>query len=121
MTNLLSTQYYQLVEGRHGRFLANENDVYIGRSMIKYGEFSEPEWMLLQQLIQPGSIVIEAGANMGTFTVPLAKKVGNGGMVYAFEPQLSVFHQMCANVALNDLMNVQSFNAGCGDEPGSYD
>lgn len=118
MSELLKTDLYHLVEGRHGRFLANPNDIYLGRSMITYGEFSEREWHLLNQLVHPGNIVIEAGANMGSFTVPIAKNVGAGGMVFAFEPQAIVFQQMTANVALNDLINVQTFNAGCGSEPG---
>ena len=118
MTELLSTGYYKLIEGRHGRFLANPADMYLGRSMITYGEFSELEWQLLARLVRPDAVVIEAGANMGSFTVPLAKAAGLPGMVYAFEPQLSVFQQLCANLALNDLVNVQAFNAGCGAEPG---
>ena len=118
MTKTLKTDIYELVEGRHGRFLANPKDIYLGRSMIKYGEFSEIEWHLLDQLVKPGAVVIEAGANMGSFTVPLAKNAGERGMVYAFEPQLAVFQQLSANVALNDLINVQTFNAGCGDEEG---
>jgi len=115
MTELLKTGLYHLVEGRHGRFLANPNDIYLGRSMIAYGEFSEFEWKLLEQMVRPGAVVIEAGANMGAFTVPLAKRAGRTGMIYAFEPQLVVFQQLCANIALNDLVNVQAFNAGCGE------
>ena len=115
MNEIFETELYHLVEGRHGKFLANPNDRYLGRSIIKYGEFSEVEWRALDQLIKPGAIVVEAGANMGAFTVPIAKKVGRQGLVYAFEPQLMVFQQLCANLALNDLVNVQAFNAGCGD------
>lgn len=117
MTKLLETGLYRLIEGRHGRFLANPQDRYMGKSILTYGEFSEQEWTLLNQLTPNGGCVIEAGANMGCFTVPLAKKVGAGGLVYAFEPQLLVFQQLCATLALNDLVNVQAFNAGCGDEP----
>lgn len=115
MSELLSTDLYKLVQGRHGRFLANPMDVYIGRSLIEYGEFSEGECTLLTRILRPGSIAIEAGANMGAMTVPMAKQVGDNGLIYAFEPQMSVFQQLCANLALNDLMNVQAFQAGCGD------
>lgn len=115
MTERLKTDTYTLVEGRHGRFLANPQDIYLGRSLIAYGEFSEQEWVLLNQLVPVGGVVIEAGANMGALTVPIAKKAGRGGLVYAFEPQIGVFQQLCANLALNDLVNVQAFNAGCGE------
>lgn len=118
MTPLIETGLYKLIEGRHGRFLANPRDIYIGRSLIEYGEFSEHEVMFLQQLVPPGGVVIEAGANIGSITVPLARKAGAGGMIHAFEPQMLVFQQLCANLALNDLTNVQALNAGCGAEPG---
>lgn len=116
MNEIFETEIYHLVEARHGKFLANPQDKYLGRSIIKYGEFSEIEWRALDQLIKPGSIVVEAGSNMGAFTVPIAKKTGRNGMVYAFEPQLMVFQQLCANLALNDIVNVQAFNVGCGAE-----
>ena len=34
---LLSTGYYEIIEGRHGRFLINPHDMYIGRSLKAYG------------------------------------------------------------------------------------
>ncbi|MEM7190829.1 MAG: FkbM family methyltransferase [Pseudomonadota bacterium] len=114
MTKLLETDLYRLIDCRHGRFLINPNDRYMGQSMLTYGEYSELEWTLLDQLVPKNGIVIEAGANMGTFTVPLAKKAGANGLVYAFEPQTILFQQLCANLALNDLVNVQACNAGCG-------
>ena len=112
--SILNTDLYALIEGKHGHFLTNPQDIYMGRSILNYGEFSEAEWLLLDQILQPGMTVIEAGANMGTLTVPIAKKIGNTGLVYAFEPQIAIFQQLCANLALNDLLNVQAFNAGCG-------
>lgn len=111
---LLSTDLYKLVEGRHGRFLANPQDIYMGRSMLAYGEYSEGEWALLDQLLRPGMVVIEAGSNMGAHTVPIARKLGRQGLLFAFEPQIAIFQQLCANLALNDLVNVQAFNVGCG-------
>lgn len=118
MNPLLETGFYQLVEGRHGRFLANPRDIYIGRSLIEYGEFSELEWRVIAQAVPEGGVVIEAGANIGAHTVPISRKVGPKGLVFAFEPQPLIFQQLCANLALNDLVNVQAFNAACGDSPG---
>ncbi len=107
-------QLYRLVDARHGRFLANPNDVYIGRALIEYGEFSELESRLIGQICPTGGTVAEIGANIGAHTVAIARKVGPAGRVYAFEPQPVVFQNLCANLALNGLTNVYAHNAACG-------
>ena len=89
-----------LVRAKHGLMLFNKNDTYIGRSIGKYGEFSEGEIAIFDQLCRPGDIVVEVGANIGTHTLPIAKMVGVAGRVHAFEPQRIVFQTLCANMAL---------------------
>lgn len=100
------TAYNRIVQGRHGPFLANENDMYVGKSLIEYGEFSKGEGDLFQALIKPGMVVIEVGANIGAHTVQLAKLAGEKGVVIAIEPQRIPFQTLCANVQLNSLSNV---------------
>ena len=107
----------RLVAGRHGYFLANRFDGYVGLALIRYGEYGELEWQVLDQLIQPGSTVVEVGANIGSHTVSLAKKVGPQGRVIAVEPQRIVHQYLSANVSLNMLGNVECYWAGCGAEP----
>ncbi len=72
---------------RHGVFSYYENDEYIGKSLSEYGEWSEAEVNLLKQLLPDNDNIIEIGSNIGTHTIPLAKQVLNGGLVYAIEPQ----------------------------------
>jgi FkbM family methyltransferase len=96
-----------LVRAKHGLMLFNKNDIYIGRSIGKYGEFSELEVALFVQLCRPGDIVVEVGANIGSHTLPLAAMVGRDGRVHAFEPQRVVFQTLCANMALNSVANVE--------------
>lgn len=105
---------YQLVETRHGRFLANPNDTYIGRALIDYGEFSELESQVILQLLPENGTAIEVGANIGAHTVALARKAGPRGRIYAFEPQPVIFQNLCANLALNGLTNVYPHNQACG-------
>ena len=107
-----------LVRGRHGVFLVNKRDVYIGRSLIVYGEFSQSEWQVLDQAVRPGAHVVEVGANMGAHTVPMARKAGPSGRVYAVEAQPQIHQILCANIALNALVNVETFNLGCGAAEG---
>lgn len=103
-----------LVHGRHGIYLANDNDLYIGRALIHYGEYGELEWRLLARYCRSGDTVVEVGANVGAHTVSLAQAVGPAGRVIAIEPQPVVFQRLCANVALNNFLNVVTWNCGCG-------
>ncbi|XGV98016.1 MAG: FkbM family methyltransferase [Leptolyngbya sp. BL-A-14] len=110
--------FNQLQSCRHGTFLYNRNDLYIGRSLELYGEWSEGEVSLFQPLIRPGDTVVEVGANIGTHTVFFAKAVGAKGHVLAIEPQRIVFQTLCANLALNSITNVQTYAIALGEAPG---
>ena len=114
---ILRNQFALLKACKHGLFLYNANDNFIGRSLDDYGEWCESELALLGQLLQPGQVVLDVGANIGTHTVFFAKRVGPQGLVYAFEPQRLVFQNLCANIALNALTNVHALPVGLGEVP----
>ncbi|MCC7040233.1 MAG: FkbM family methyltransferase [Burkholderiales bacterium] len=111
--------FNELALCRGGPRLYNKHDVYVGGALARYGEFSLSESLLFEQLLRPGAIVIEAGANIGAHTVDIARIVGPTGQVYAFEPQRLVFQALCANLALNQLSNVFAYQAGVGAQTGS--
>jgi FkbM family methyltransferase len=99
--------------------LANQNDFYMGQALLRYGEYGELESQLLMQLVDRPGLVIEAGANTGTHTVPLARRAaGFGSELIAFEPQPVIFQNLCANVALNGLLNVRAWPWACGAQGG---
>jgi len=104
---------------REGAMIYNVNDEYIGRSLDTYGEISREEVDLYRQILQPSMTALEVGANIGVHTIPLARCVGPGGRVVAFEPQRIVFQMLCANVALNALANVVTHQAAVGRETGT--
>lgn len=111
---LFENGYMALKQCRHGVFLYNVNDRFIGRSLDLYGEWCEAEVEVLGQIVQPGQIVLDVGANIGTHTVFFARHMQGRGLVYAFEPQRLPFQNLCANLALNALSNVRAFQAGVG-------
>lgn len=113
-----SPQFNRLRQCRHGMMLYNIHDAYIGRSLDQYGEFSEGEIDLFEQLIKPGQMILEVGANIGSHTVWLSQTVGPTGTVLAFEPQRIVYQTLCANLALNSITNVHCFCAAVGKAPG---
>ena len=110
--------FNRLADCRYGKLLFNKNDRYIGKSLDLYGEFSEGEVELFRQIVQPGAVVVEVGANIGTHTLFFARHVGHAGAVIAFEPQRFVFQCLCANMALNSVTNVQCRQQAVGAAPG---
>ena len=54
---------------------------------------------------KPNGKVLDIGANLGTFCVPLARKIPKLEF-YAFEPQRIVSYQLGANIIINSLDNV---------------
>ena len=103
---------------RHGWMLYLRSDVYIGRSLDLYGEYSEGEITLFRQLLKPGQTVLEVGANIGAHTVFLARAVGPSGAVHAIEAQRVLHQILCANAALNGLVNVYAHHAAAGRHGG---
>lgn len=78
------------------------------------GEWSDVEISIFRELLSPDANVIEVGSNIGLHTVPLAK-IAYQGKVIGFEPQRVIFQQLCCNLALNDLVNVESYRLGVSD------
>jgi FkbM family methyltransferase len=93
-------------------------DMYITRCIETYGEYSREEWEVLAQLVRPGMTVVEAGANIGVHTVPLARACAPGRL-YAFEPQPAVCALLRQNLIANGLENAEAVAAACGAHTGT--
>ena len=62
------------------------------------------------------AIIVDGGANMGFFTIPVAQAVKEkGSKVISFEPQRQIYYALCGSCALNELENVFVHNLGLGD------
>eukprot|EP00746_Dinoflagellata_sp_MGD_P019384 gnl/MRDRNA2_/MRDRNA2_14505_c0_seq1.p1 gnl/MRDRNA2_/MRDRNA2_14505_c0~~gnl/MRDRNA2_/MRDRNA2_14505_c0_seq1.p1 ORF type:complete len:441 (-),score=90.34 gnl/MRDRNA2_/MRDRNA2_14505_c0_seq1:59-1381(-) len=97
-------------------FIGPALDLNVANTVRQLGTFDISQSYGLQTLCREGDIVIDVGANIGGFTVPLAERVGHEGEVHAFEPFRKVFQHLTANVALNGLSNVYTHNVALGVE-----
>ena len=100
---------------RDGWMVFNKNDMYIGRSIKEYGEWSQAEIDICKQILTPTDFVIEVGSNIGSHTLALAKTVDKGA-VFAFEPQDVIFQNLCANISINSITNCSCFHTALSDE-----
>src|SRR5258708_5373095 len=104
---------------RHGVFNFFVADTHVGRALGLYGEYSESEVMLFQQLLTPGAVVVEAGANIGALTVPIANRVGPTGRVMAYEPQAALADLLARTATANALGQIEVRHAALGAQPGT--
>ena len=105
---------------RYGEVSFYADDQFIGHGLEKYGEYSEAEIALWRQIIKPGWIVLDIGANIGALTLPMAQLVGPQGNVIAFEPQPENYALLQKNIEQNQLESiVTAFDCALGSSEGS--
>src|SRR5262245_9563192 len=66
------------------------------------------------QLVRPGDVVVDLGANIGNFAIPTAKAVAPSGRVIAVEPSLEIFRRLLQNLQRNPGINVVTFHIAIG-------
>lgn len=100
-----------------GRFFVDDIGDLV-KQVVKNGDAWEPHVIeLMQEWVEPGTVVLEVGAHIGTHTVPLSRLVGPRGRVYSFEPQRKIFRELHHNLALNGINNVVALRFAVGSGP----
>ncbi len=99
---------------RYGWMVYPSGDRILGRSLQEYGEWAQREVELLCGLIEPGAVVLDVGAFIGTHTLALAQAAGGAVSVHAFEPHPAYFELLRRNVERNGLRNVQLHEMALG-------
>ena len=105
-----------IIQG-HKMFLAPEGR-YPSPDMV-VDRYEQATTRLFRQLIQPGMVVVDIGANIGYFTLLAAELVGSSGTVYAFEPEPNNYALLNKNIHLNSYSNIQPAETAVSDECGS--
>lgn len=88
----------------------------VQRHIYFWGVFEPCEAWLFTQLLKPGMTVVDAGANVGQYTLLASKCVGGTGMVHAFEPVPSVFERLNHHVLWNKVLNIKLNRAALWSE-----
>jgi hypothetical protein len=77
--------YTAVVSARDGLFLLNVNDMYIGASLMLYGEWSPQEVAVMGLNLAPDSTIVDVGANIGAMTVtPFAVELARFPLPYCY-------------------------------------
>lgn len=99
-------------------FLNPDDNVITPRMRKGLGwEETETHWFV--RSLRSGDVVVDVGANIGYYTLLAGRLVGEGGRVYAFEPDPFNFAILQRNVRLAGLRNVVLEQKAVSNEPGS--
>ncbi len=89
---------------------------HVQRQIYFMGVYEPVESYLFTHLLKPGMTVIDAGANIGQYTLLASTIVGTEGAVHSFEPVPDTFVQISTNVKVNQLSNVYLNQAALWNE-----
>jgi FkbM family methyltransferase len=107
---------YDLPQGLQIEFdLSNDLDAFMYDYLMRYGHYETEVESALSELITKETTFVDAGANVGYFTVLSSRSAKE---VYAFEPAPAVFERLSRNVALNGLGNVRALQLALSKERG---
>lgn len=95
-------------------------DSHEAGSVIYFNGSPDPtECIFLERYLRKGDKVIDAGANVGLYTLFLAHLVGPDGEVVAFEPGSKAVARLRENLLVNALSNVRVVEAAVADYEGT--
>ena len=101
-----------------GKFYLDDEDDHIKDVLRKGIPWEGQVRELIDLHAWPGTVAIDIGAHIGAHTLSMAKRAEK---VYAFEPQPKLFRELVANVALNEIKNVEPYCCAVGDTFGEIE
>ena len=96
VTSLDSSRSYNVL-GHRMWFLPKSRNI---QGMV-FGTYERDTVELFRKIVRPGMIFMDVGAYVGFYTLLVARLVGPGGRVYAFEPNPEAFRVLQRNVEEN--------------------
>ncbi len=82
------------------------------------GDWFEDEINFVRHFIKPGMRAIDIGANFGLYALNIAKIIGDGGRLWAFEPTIATASCLHDSIIENRLNNIVLIQAGLSDRCG---
>ena len=92
-----------LVRSIVGYLYCSRNDHAVLSCLAESSEFEPGLRRLLERVLEPGMVFLDVGAHLGLHTLAAARRVGNSGHVFSFEPTPTTYKLLCHTLTLNTL------------------
>ena len=97
---------FRLMLGRGQRGLRSVlpgGEVLLVSPAFRHVTWNGDEYEAFRAAVRPGDVILEAGANVGAYSMLFARWAGDEGHVYAFEPDPMALRGLQQHLALNGL------------------
>lgn len=113
---IISNQVIMTTRTTNIKILCDKDDFrLIPLEILNFGAYEENELKMILRLIDKNAHVFDVGANIGWVSMNISKKIKNVE-IFAFEPIPKTFGYLNANISLNGLSNIKTYNFGLSDE-----
>jgi FkbM family methyltransferase len=93
------------------KLAVHQHDTIISESIRNSRVWAQAETRLFRELLKPGMVVIDVGANIGYFSLLASSLVGPDGRVHAFEPDPVNCGLLKKSVRMNRASNIEVVQA----------
>jgi len=105
----VGNDFETVTDSYRGKFTVFINSKYLIERRIFIDKYESENLELMNNIISPGDVVFDVGANVGAITLPLAESVGPTGQVHAFEPGIPIFDRLTKNIRHNQSVSARIF------------
>jgi FkbM family methyltransferase len=114
---------FVVLDSVYGKFIVPRTCLFQAEALVKTGrthiESELSNIFAIVDTLPVGAVIVDGGANIGFFTVPVAHRTqGRGTRIVSFEPQRQLFQALGGSLAINGYRHVYLHNCGLGAEPG---
>jgi FkbM family methyltransferase len=78
-------------------------EVVLVSPAFRHVTWNRDEYTAFRAAVTPGSTIVEAGSNVGAYTMLFGQWAGPGGRVYAFEPDPAAFEGLRRHIEINQI------------------
>jgi FkbM family methyltransferase len=113
-----------VLDSVYGKFIVARHCLFQAEALVKTGrthiESELSNIFVILDTLPPDAIIVDGGANIGFFTVPVAHRTqSRATRIISFEPQRQLFQALSGSLALNGYRHVYLHNAGLGAAAGT--
>jgi|SRR3972149_1629278 len=101
-----------------GRFYYMPSDRFQILPQILSGQLDNYVFSVMRKYINPGSNIVDIGANIGTYSIFFSDLTGSRGRVFAFEPDSMNLQYLKRNIKLNRVKNITAIRKAVSDRNG---